>query len=73
MSFKVRTTLCLALLFFCAGHSRAQDEVARQVLPAKQGGKVVSSAVMDDIYEQIKTPFKCRISVATLRDMKLTR
>ena len=36
----------------------AQAPADRKVIPAKAGGKIVSSEVMDDIYKKIKTPYK---------------
>ncbi len=51
-------TLSLLLLGLLTGVSSAQEKRARTVIPAKHGGKVVSSEVMTDIYEKVKTPFK---------------
>jgi predicted GH43/DUF377 family glycosyl hydrolase len=59
MNRTVHTTICFALLMiFCAGSSVAQNRQAFKVIPAKKAGKVVSSKVMNEIYEKIKTPFK---------------
>lgn len=51
-------TIGVLLLGLLTGISNAQEKEARTVISAKQGGKVVSSEVMKDIYEKIKTPFK---------------
>ena len=66
----VRTTICLALLMLCAGYSGAQEPEARQVVPAKEGGKVVSSEIMNDIYEKIKTPFKYGVVIKGVKNGK---
>lgn len=52
------TALCFTGLILCAGYSIAGEPEARQVVPAKKGGEIVSSEVMNDIYDKIKTPFK---------------
>ncbi|MDX1556125.1 MAG: hypothetical protein R3212_08870, partial [Xanthomonadales bacterium] len=54
----MRITRYIALLMLWAGCSGAQAPKARKVTPAPKAGKVVSSDVMREIYEKIKTPFK---------------
>ena len=66
----VRTTICEPPPILCAGYSGAQEQEARQVVPAKEGGKVVSSEVMNDTYEKIKTPFKYGVVIKGVKNGK---
>src|SRR5215469_1517360 len=44
-------------LLFCVASSRA-DEIARQIIPFKPADKLVSTQEMQQIYDEVKTPFK---------------
>src|SRR6185369_11135869 len=56
------TSHVLIILAICiaatAPPTRAADEPARTILPAKQGGREVPAEEMRRIYDEVKTPFK---------------
>jgi predicted GH43/DUF377 family glycosyl hydrolase len=51
----------LALAFWLGGQSSAfaaEPGVTRQIIPAKPAGRLVAASTMQNLYDEIKTPFK---------------
>ena len=58
ISSLTRKALLLVVILICGLLSATGADTTRQVIPAKPPGSLVDDATMQQIYDQVKTPFK---------------